>query len=296
MHIPKIAHFIWSNKNGLPFSRMLSITTFAHLNPDFKIFYHTFENDSSSSSGLRGGESVCQTDHSDFISSLNVYSNIEIINHTDLHGTDVSHPPTFLSDLLRYKLLGDIGGYYFDTDILFYIPMSESYLFSGLYTDITCIISHSKAFGSTGAHRIGVLGSKPNSRVFRNAYDVARWSIDPSEYQSAGSESLQHVLGGSSLYRKFDASYPDEVLHNLLDSFAYRYSFESMSENLPLNILNWVMQSINPWFASVHWYGGVLSDSIDRDQSILPPVDGKQRFVDFLFTQAIELVKNKLDN
>jgi len=49
--------------------------------------------------------------------------------------------------------------------------------------------------------------------------------------------------------------------------------------------------SINSWFTSLNWYGGVLPDSIDRDQSIIPPIDGKQRFVDFILTQVIDLVK-----
>jgi hypothetical protein len=291
MKIPKIAHFIWSNKNGLPYSRLLSIATFAYLNPDFKVFYHTFENTGGDVGfGLRGGETVCQTEHLDHTKELSSLHNVEIINHADLHGTMPNQAPTFLSDILRYHLLGSIGGYYFDTDILFYKSMRESYLYSGLYSDITAIISHTKTYSPSGAHRIGVLASKENSRLFKNAYEVARWSLDSREYQSAGSESLQAVLGGARYLRNFDTSYPDEVIHNLLDSFAYKYSFESMTSNLSKSTLSYLDSCFNPWLICVHWYGGALSEKIDSGLKINEPINDKQKFIDHLFLRAQQIV------
>ncbi len=291
MKIPTIAHFIWGNKNGVPYSRYLSVATFSHLNPEFKIFFHTFENTGGIPGfGLRGGETVCETTHSDHADRLANIPNLEIVVHTDLHGTTPDQAPTFLSDLLRYYLLGSIGGYYFDTDILFYKPMRESYLFSGMYTDITAVISHSRCFSGSGAYRIGVLASREKSRLFMDTYDVARWAMDPREYQSAGSEALQSVLGGASHLRKFDGTYPDEIIHNLLDSFAYRYNFESMKAVLPISSLEYLRSCFSAWIVCVHWYGGALSETLDRDMQVDTPVEGRQRFVDYLFELGKKIV------
>lgn len=290
MKIPKIAHFIWGNQNGLPYSRFLSIATFARLNPEFKVFYHTFDNSGGIKGfGLRGQETVCQTFHTDNTNRLALLQNIEVVKHNYLHGTNLNHAPTFMSDLLRYYLLGSEGGYYFDTDILFFKSIRDSYLCSGMYTDITAIINHTKNFSPTGAYRIGVLASQARSRLFKDAYTVARWSLDPEEYQSAGSETLQSVLGGARVHRRFDSTYPDEIIHNLLDSFAYKYNHESMKAILSNETYAYLYSMFSPWLISVHWYGGSLSDEIDSNTSTFKE-SKSNRFVDFLFRKSIEVV------
>lgn len=291
MRIPKIAHFVWGNKNGLPLSRFISIGSFCALNPDFKIYLHSFPNSwDANRFALRGGETVCREDFIDYTDWLKSFYNLDIVYHDNLHGTSIDHPPSFLSDILRYQILKDYGGFYFDTDILFIRPMSSSYIYNGMHDHTTVIISHSKFFGKFGAHRIGLLASANGSRLFDDAFRLAKWSIDLNEYQSAGSEVLQSLLGGVCEYRNFDHSYPDEIIHNLLDSFVYRYSFEAMSVPISDHQFNYILNSFNQWQVGIHWYGGALSEKIDSMNDREFSLNSNSRFLDRLFSHCNGLI------
>ena len=267
-NIPKIAHFVWGNPSGFPLSRVLSVATFAYHNPTFQIKIHLFDSSfSKNEAGFRGGEQSGISFKQDYSNKLGNLNNISIVNHRcSDYGLDPKQPPAFMSDRLRYYILHNEGGYYFDTDIIFFAPLEDSYLFSQLHFHVNFILSSSGIFhGEHRAFRIGFMGSAKKCNLMKRIYELSYINFDPTEYQSCGAPCVQMAIGGA--LRKGSSSlnseiFPEVYIHNVLDSFYYRFSSESMSKVISPKIFISLTKP-NPWFNGIHWYGGLYAKKID---------------------------------
>jgi len=267
--IPNIAHFVWGNPSGIPLSRALSVISFAYHNPVFQIKIHLFDSTfSKTDANFRGGEHSGVRFEKDY--SLNIASlkNVQFINHQckDFQ-LDPGYPPAFMSDRLRFHVLHQDGGYYFDTDVIFFASLESSYLFSPLHSHINCLVSASHLFpGSHLSHRIGFLASAQGCSLMERIFKITYTNFDLSEYQSCGAPCVQMALGGfmQKGSRALNSSaFPEVYVHNVLDSLYYRYTCGSMSSVLTSEVFHTLIQP-NPWFNGIHWYGGAFADEVDN--------------------------------
>ena len=301
--IPKIAHFVWGNPSGIPLSRLLSIITFAHHNPLFQIKVHLFDSTfSKADAGFRGGELSGVHFETDYSHILQKLANIKLVNHRCRdYQLDPGYPPAFMSDRIRYHILHLEGGFYFDTDVVFFAPLENSYLFSPLHSHINCIVSASHLFhGRHLAHRIGFLASAKGCRLMERIFQITFTNFDLSEYQSCGAASVQMALGGTiqkgSRLLNSEA-FPEVYVHNVLDSLYYRYNCASMSAVLTPEVFDMLTRP-NPWFNGVHWYGGAFAGQIDTtsidDLNNEYSRPSEKKFVEHVLAYAVNKASDSL--
>jgi hypothetical protein len=255
--IPKIAHFIWSNPDGLPFSRFLSIATFAALNPDFDINFHTFET-LYTKSKFQGGENSLAKVALDYTPNLKLIPGLRIIKHDQTsHGLSLTTAPSSVTDCLRFYILASQGGFYFDTDIIFLSPLKHAYFASRMYSHISLII-HKTHLTTPSAYRIGLLASSGDSALMKKSYDLSILNYDPLEYQSCGSHCMNMVFGpvdNIGTHSFFHSDSVGEYPHNLLGSYCYKYALRSMEANFSFPEAKCLLTP-SPIFGAIHWYGG----------------------------------------
>lgn len=148
------------------------------------------------------------------------------------------------SDLARYKALHEIGGYYFDTDIVFRRPIPGSWL----ERDNACVLTpHGMALG------IGVLGGKTGSNLWRCIHQVAierARSPIQMECQSLGIKLMMNLDGPNTDLRFYAAKLgeglfpipPESLFPFGADSIEYLWS---PGHRKP-----------SPECLGVHWFGG----------------------------------------
>ena len=161
----------------------------------------------------------------------------------ELHlGSDSSSSRTqrvIQSDRSRYEILFQIGGMYFDTDILFVAPIPDEWL----------VRDNAMVLGETGiAMGIGVLGSQSGSRLFagmmaecdRRAESNIVWS-----YQSFG---LKLIAG---LDMRQVAMKHGETIHSIPFPSLFPVRWNDL-ERLwsPINL------DLGDNLVGVHWFGG----------------------------------------
>jgi hypothetical protein len=258
--IPQIAHFIWGNKNGLPLTRYLSVASFAVHNPDFDIFVHTFDSNISEFE-FPSGESFGTSGHTKcYWTELQSLNRVKVIKHSAVnHGFEENIPPMLFSDALRYYLLNDRGGWYFDTDILFFNPINHTYINCRLYENYTLLINATKRYAPPfDAVRIGVLAAERGSRFFHDAYSIAKKTKIGEDYQSIGAVLISKLLTVNP-GRKYSEIYFDELIHNISDRLFYLYEPHVLNNicNQNYTDLGWGVYQ-----CGVHWYGGVYSKDL----------------------------------
>lgn len=259
--IPQFAHFIWSHTSGLPLTRFLSIAGFALLNPHIQVFAHTFQS-SQIPVKFHGGEdhAIVTGQGRCYWNDVKELSNVNIVYH-DIEDYNISSSlaPSTLSDILRWKVLVESGGWYFDTDILFFVPFVKSYFNSRLYTNYDCFVNGSKKYiPPLDAIRIGFLGCAPNCRLFYDVMDVVMKENHDAEYQSAGAMPLSRLLGIGP-YRSWCDRYPDLFIHNVQNRFLYCYETSTINRMLyrPVESLGW-----GGYQLGFHWYGGAYAREV----------------------------------
>ena len=144
--IPKTLHFIWGSNDidSMPLSRLLAVFSFIHHNPRFRVKLHLIKCRNEHNSAFRGNEYTNQghsiVSNSNLFARLSNLQEVEIIYYeaSDLGFYSHVHP-AHASDRLRYLLLSTEGGYYADTDIIFFNSIENAYFSSESvsYTHLT---------------------------------------------------------------------------------------------------------------------------------------------------------------
>jgi len=117
--IPKIAHFYFAGR-AWSFMRYLTLYSFCKLNPRWEVFLHV---PTEAYKKLRTWSSV---EHEVKYIGLDYYDGVVELPIM-IREVSIKHPISDVqrSDLMRLELLRGVGGWFFDTDILFVKPMSK---------------------------------------------------------------------------------------------------------------------------------------------------------------------------
>ena len=112
VRIPKVAHFIWNEGTPLSYLRYLTIQTFRLHHPDWKVMFHLVSG-CNQVKGWKGKESL------EFIENKKVRDYIKELPPAEIVSHTVDNLlPNHASDLIRWEVLYQYGGFYFDLDQL----------------------------------------------------------------------------------------------------------------------------------------------------------------------------------
>lgn len=104
------------------------------------------------------------------------------------------------SDLMRYTVLHGVGGYYFDTDIIFRRPIPDSWL----QHDNACVM-----YDGGVVRGVAILGAKPGSVFFKRLAEAAlERSRSPivCDFQALGVKLVHNLTGPSHDMREYAAN------------------------------------------------------------------------------------------
>lgn len=120
INIPKIAHFYWGN-SCLPFLRYITFYSFSKYNPEWKIkLYKPKIISAINNSNMQKLDNTI-----DYSNDLLKINNLEIIEiETEIFPYN-KLSETHRSDFLRYDILSNEGGFYSDTDIIYFKSLSK---------------------------------------------------------------------------------------------------------------------------------------------------------------------------
>jgi len=187
-YIPKIAHFYWEG-DKFSYLHFLSVKSFIDKNPGWRCIMHTnIVNIKTDNNAWNTGEQKAIYTGKNYFSKLKELD-IEI-NKVDFKKLGIKEDahPVHKSDLLRWYLLGSIGGAWVDSDILHLKPIDN----------LSCYI-HKEASGvlcwtffPIPHFIIGFFLSKPNNKLFQKMFEegLKEESID---YQMYGNRLLDKV-------------------------------------------------------------------------------------------------------
>jgi hypothetical protein len=266
--IPKKLHLYWGRNEPLSFMRYMTAASFAHHNPGWQVIVHYPEQPNKTVPWHSHEHKSCRAAWPDWFDKLSDIPGVElrfIAGQSD-------RPEVLRSDLLRWKLLAEEGGFWSDFDILFRAPLDRL----GVPPEadvVTCCVRKEKALRVMRRHAdgrrhgkqratqrvtvcnlIGFLASAPEAgwRFYSRVAEVAQNNVHNAQYQSAGRLAMDLVYDGS------DGPWECNV-HNLPLNRVYPYMARDATKlYMPGTKL--------PDCAGVHWYAG---DDISRIVQLL---------------------------
>jgi len=230
--IPKIAHFYFGGREW-SFLRYLSVYSFVKLNPKYKTIVHVpmypyfgkpTWNTQEHSIEFKG------KNYDEEVFKLPIELNR--VNFKEL-GIPENIPESFKADYIRLYLLGENGGWFFDTDILFLKPMSKLKVPKGTRI-VMCKNENNR-------YLIGMQGACKQNDFFYILFQLAKQGKrDPSGYQSIGSAFLK----GIDFETRGAYNFPKELL--------YEYDDTRIAEIFDCN----KNYPLGDHAIGIHWYGG----------------------------------------
>lgn len=192
--IPKILHLYWGRNNPLSLLRYMTVVSFAQLNPEWKIIIH-YPKDPYV--GITWSSREHKVDMSGVV---NHFDSLMDIPGCEIQQADfgIIEPvdgiaEVMRSDLLRWKLLSEQGGWWSDFDILFIKPMSNL----AIDNSVGVVGSYQQTRSRTKHWSIGFLGSDAGAFAevfYKKVLSYALAKCDPVQYQSAGQAAYAPVI------------------------------------------------------------------------------------------------------
>lgn len=248
--ISKRMNFCWCAPK-MSWLRHLSPVSFKLFNPQWDVIVHSIEYTPKTLSW----EDPLQQDFviydgPDYLNILTKYG-IKVVHHAIPDGWK-EFSPVHLTDIFRWEILYKDGGFYSDTDIIYFRPISV-FISDQELGSINAVV----CFNDRGHCLIGFLGSSVGNPYYENIYNSAHSSFDIKSYQSVGAEcilkildpnktcNLKHILG--VLESNFGA------FKNVEMHVVYPFTYEDI-ESLYNEKFdeNRIAKSIG-----IHWFGGI---------------------------------------
>lgn len=200
-NIPKICHFIWTTGSPLSFLQALSVISFKRYNPDWQIMLHLIKQTPQELGQNTYVPDYNGPDRFDIIEKLGY---VQIIPY-DLkeHGIGTDKYGILASDIMRMRILHEMGGVYSDFDMLWLRPMAE-------FNGITCI-GNPADFETTvcfyeftkGHHNASNLVSEPGGDFLKSIIEEQNRIHPPyNDYQVFNSSLLGRMYPTLSTIRE----------------------------------------------------------------------------------------------
>lgn len=252
--IPKKIHFYWGAKT-MPYLRFLSLLSFYKFHPDWEIILYIPTIISDSVSWDTHEQKYDVNDKENWFGKLHTIPNIVIktIDFTD-YGYSNDLPEVIKSDILRWILLYDEGGFWSDMDILYIGGIPDNFLSND---DIICYLPNRK---NDVFYSIGFLASKGGTDLFKELSEKTLDNLLLSNYQGCGVMLWYNLFGkkGGSIEKKFS----DSKILNLSMDVVYPIT----NCHQLTGLLDNVKDEITRRTIGLHWYGGhpILAPNVNK--------------------------------
>lgn len=251
--IPKIAHFYWGNKiSGLPFLRYMTIYSFYKLNPDWKLNLYT----PKISSENKISSPVVYGKFENYYTELSKIPTLTIqeIDFNDINNASEVHK----SDLLRWILLGSVGGIWEDMDIINIKSMNNIVCNNenNKYTQVVFV-----RYDNEPIKPIGFLLSQTNSPFYKFMETQSRHILTKGNLENPHDNfKLDYQAIGTNIFSRYNPQVLKERFNEnaiVIDQkCVYRYIWNQVTslfndrENKSVDYLN------DPNVIACHWFGG----------------------------------------
>jgi hypothetical protein len=234
----KLAFTFWDGPQ-LSLLNILSLLSFARLNPDTVLTIYTLGTDLDINAGWKTGEHALAVDQFYELEDLAPEPNIRI-QKLDSVGLEKINSVVQVADYIRIKMLYEHGGIWIDTDILFYKKL-PSYLWEIVASD-GFVISYENTITT------GFMGLPRGSTIAHQALASAQRKMMSNSFH----ENYQAF--GPDLWKEIFLEYPDEVsqVHFLSEKLVYPILWKELDRFF-------FQQDTSIDFdetIGVHWYGG----------------------------------------
>ena len=263
-NIPKIAHFYWGNET-ISYMRYLTLFTFRKLNPDWFIYLHLPKQRSQHLKTWNTGEQ-CEFKGRDYFTELLKIENI-CVKYFDFNRIGISPdiPEVHKSDFIRWFMLSNPGGIWFDFDIIFFNPVEKL----AENREVNFGIRNGLVmYAKSKIHAIGFLLSSPNSMLFRKIFEKSKIEYKSSDYQCIGSPLVYRVSADlNTEYILFDDKcvYPYRVYMN--------GGFEKLFQDIQLD------EKVLKESIGIHWYGGDPKTAILENEITEDNIKGRKELI-----------------
>jgi len=247
--IPRVMYFYWGNRI-LPFLMYLTIFSFVMMNPAWKVKFFIPRNLTTNKT-WKSGEHKYEINCDDYMNEL-MRLNIEIYEFdSKILGIKNDCPEVIKSDIFRWYLLSTFGGFWSDSDVLYFKSMNELFFNTekNMFVDTIPALS---TVNEENHHTIGFMGSSIKNSYFKYISNKAMSKINNiNNYQGFGADILNDEFSSlSSIKNKF----PELVVENLPDDVLYPYArlIYRDAEFFKDNCRDLITKNT----IGIHWYAG----------------------------------------
>lgn len=250
VNIPKIAHFYWG-ADKMSFMRFMTLYSFKKLNPDWSVILYVPKNINKNKNWTTFHSSDSQDynqeyDYKDLLTKMPIK-----IVEVDFANTIVKNAgEAQRSDYLRWNLLYQKGGAWFDMDILFIKPLSSMY-----YNDIIkeCSADVMLCYDERhfGEQPIGALFSSIKNDYYKRVSLESQNVSNFDNYQSIGTNIVRKIAHTPEMLK-------NSFQHLNIVDFTYKMFYNLDYKQLVNIYENDVFESLkeNKEVIGIHWYGG----------------------------------------
>jgi hypothetical protein len=238
--IPKRMSFFWAGSR-ISWMRYMTIRSFRHFNPDWRIVLHRMEGRAGEKTWESGEmqDSPSGPDYTDQIADLNV--EVRPLKPSTL-------APAHASDLWGWDQLRDEGGMISDLDILFVRPMPYAFIRDA--DAVFCL--------TAGHMAIGLLAASPGCQLFADIARKALADYHANGYESAGADAVYRLaqvrrsedMPGMKCLIRFRRDYPDVCVRELPPQTVYPYNYTQTARIFART------DSVSAHCVGIHWFGG----------------------------------------
>lgn len=234
----KLAFTFWDGPQ-LSLLNILSLLSFARLNPDTILTIYTLGKGLDINAGWKTGEHALAVDRFYALSDLTLEPNIRV-QKVDPTGLEKINSVVQVADYIRIKMLYEHGGIWIDTDVLFYKKIPSD-LWGIVYTN-GFVISYRNTITT------GFMGFPKESTIAHSALLNAQRKIQGNEFHKS------YQAFGPDLWEEIFLKNPQEVsqVKFLSDKLVYPILWEKLDQFF-------FQQADSIDFEEtigVHWYGG----------------------------------------
>jgi hypothetical protein len=270
----KLAFTFWDGPQ-LSLLNILSLLSFARLNPDTVLTIYTLGGGLDINAGWKTGEHALAVDQFYALEDLACEPNIRI-QKVDSVGLEKINSVVQVADYIRIKMLYEHGGIWIDTDVLFFKKLPD-YLWEIVATD-GFVISYENTITT------GFMGFPRGSSIVHQALLRAQLRMRGNSFHA------NYQAFGPNLWEEIFLAHPDEIsrVQFLSDKLVYPILWKKLDQ-----FFFQQDDSINfEETIGVHWYGGskyarsFTNNNLAQSLSQNPPLTNFQKIIHRL---AIEI-------
>lgn len=248
LNIPKILHVYWGGE-PLCYLRFMTIKTFMHHNPDWKVmfWYPKFPTKNITwNTGEQKGGFECK----DFLPEVMELPIVKTPVDFTKYGFSNEISEVHKSDFIRLQLLSTIGGVWSDMDIIYFKPMTDLYFNTEVNRDVKTVYCD-RVYG----HSIGFLMGSEENKFYGNLRMMAQRAYRPQHYQIMGAMTFNKFFNTPESIDRFGRSI------NMSMDVVYSHDCGVVPDLINGNEPKFTDESIG-----LHWYGGapLWSDFISK--------------------------------